>query len=56
MKKLFIRMMMLAVLISLITCPVTWSASPKTIAVAWQPSLTNEDGTPCTDLAGTNLK
>ena len=33
---------------------VSWSrtASPKSITVSWQPSITNEDGTPCTDLAG----
>jgi len=30
----------------------SWSASPKSITVSWQPSITNEDGTPCTDLAG----
>ena len=51
MKKLFIRMMP-AVLILLMTCPMSWSASPKSITVSWQPSITNEDGTPCTDLAG----
>ena len=54
MKKLFIRMMP-AVLILLMTCPMSWSASPKSITVSWQPSLTNEDGTPCTDLAGYKL-
>ena len=33
---------------------VSWSraASPMSITVSWQPSITNEDGTPCTDLAG----
>ena len=51
MKKLFIKMMP-AVLILLMTCPMSWSASPKSITVSWQPSITNEDGTPCTDLAG----
>ena len=45
-------MMILAVLILLMTCPMSWSASPKSITVSWQPSITNEDGTPCTDLAG----
>ena len=30
----------------------SWSASPKSITVSWQPSITNEDGTPCMDLAG----